>query len=98
MINNCGISNLFDGKVKQNFSNKKMRSSHFVTNGTIMLTNAPIIKTKNLRQNPSPAKKNTKFSSRNQKKCNNPIQPIDYCRIFAFQERIKKVVYAHSDL
>ena len=67
MINSCDISNLFDDKVKQNFSNKKMRSSHFVTNGAIMLTNAPIIKTKNLRQNPPPAKKNTKFSSRNQK-------------------------------
>ena len=51
-----------------------------------------------LSQNQSTAKENAKFSSRNQKKCNNIIQPIDNCRIFAIQERIKKVVHAHTDL
>ena len=68
MINNRDISNLFDDKVKQNFSNKKMRSSHFVTNGTIMLTNAPIIKTKNLRQNPPTAKKKHQIFVKKSKK------------------------------
>lgn len=38
--------NQHHGKVSQNFSNNKMQNSHFMTNGEIILTNDPKIKTK----------------------------------------------------
>lgn len=58
----------------------------------------PNIQDEKLSQNQSTESEKAKFSSRNQKKCNNIIQPINNCRTFAFQERIKKVVHAHTDL
>lgn len=43
--------NQHHGKVSQNFSNNKMQNSHFMTNGEIILTNDPKIKTKTAQIN-----------------------------------------------
>jgi ribosomal protein L35 len=75
-----------------------MQNSHFMTNGEIILTNDPKIKTKNGPDKRWTLALSTKFMSINQKKCNPLAHNYKKCRIFAFQVRTKKIVNADSDL